>query len=202
MATPFPVTEATLCYFSAYLAQSGLAPSSIKVYLAAVRHAQVLMGMPEPRALSSLPRLKLVLNGIARSRVTSGAQQKPRLPVTIHVLQKLFTVLRQAPMTFDTAMLWAACALCFFGFFRAGEITVPNRAGFIPSVHLSWGDVRTDSTHNPSCIQVHLKVSKCDQAGRGVKVYVGKVEGAIVPRQGMCSIHGEAGPRTGPILSM
>ncbi len=130
-------------------------------------------------AISSLPRLKLVLNGIARSRVNSGTQQKPRLPVTIHVLQKRFTVLREGPMTFDSIMLWAACAVCFFGFFRAGGITVPSRAGFIPGMHLAWGDVRTNNTHNPSCIQVRLKVSKCDQTGRGVIVYIGEIAGPL-----------------------
>ena len=64
-----------MCYFAAFLAQEGLAPSSIKLYLSAVRHMQVVLGFPEPRAESSLPRLKLVLNGITRARASSGKAQ-------------------------------------------------------------------------------------------------------------------------------
>lgn len=30
----------------------------------------------------------------------------------------------------DHIMLWAACLLCFFGFLRSGEITVPSNSMF------------------------------------------------------------------------
>ena len=55
---PFSMSESLLCYFAAYLAREGLAPTSIKLYLSAVPHMQVV---PEPRVESSLPRLRLVL---------------------------------------------------------------------------------------------------------------------------------------------
>ena len=45
----FPVSEQLLCYFVAALAEQGLAPATI----AAVRHAQVVRGLPEPRASPS-----------------------------------------------------------------------------------------------------------------------------------------------------
>ncbi len=181
VSSPFPVVESTLCYFAAFLAQEGLAPSSIKVYLAAVRHMQVLMGLPEPRASSSLPRLKLVLNGIARARAAAGLPQKPRLPVTVHTLTKLQTVMAGRPPSQNSAMLWAACTLCFFGFFRAGEITIPSKAAYSRDRHLSWGDVCADSVGEPGCIRVFLKESKCDQLRKGVYVYLGKTDGPLCP---------------------
>ena len=55
---------------AAFLAQRCLALTSIKLYLASVCHMQVSMGYPEPRAASSLPQLRLVLNGISCARVT------------------------------------------------------------------------------------------------------------------------------------
>ena len=71
-------------------AREGLVPSSIKLYLSAVHYMQVVLGFPEPRAESSLPRLKLVLNGITRERASNGkAQVKPRLPITTNVLWKV-----------------------------------------------------------------------------------------------------------------
>ena len=45
------------------------------------------------------------------------------------------------PPSYETTLLWAACSMCFFGFFRLGEITVPTKAAFDPTRHLAWGDI-------------------------------------------------------------
>ncbi len=117
LINPLPVSESSLCHFVAFLAKKGLAPQSIKAYIAAVRHMQIISGMPEPWAPLSLPRLQLVLNGIARSRVSTGVtQKKPHLPITTTILQKIFRVLSSRPGADDIFMIWAACTLCFFGF--------------------------------------------------------------------------------------
>lgn len=63
MKSPFPVSESVLCYFSSYLAAQNLSPQSIKKYLSGIRHMQVTIGLPEPRAL---PHLRLVQAGIQR----------------------------------------------------------------------------------------------------------------------------------------
>ena len=55
---PFPVSELTLCYFVSYLAEQGLAPQTGRAYLAAVRNAQISLGLQDPREQSSLPLLK------------------------------------------------------------------------------------------------------------------------------------------------
>ena len=65
----------------------------------------------------------------------------------------------------DERMLWAAAKACFFGFFRAGEITVPSDSAFDSAVHLSFADVAVDNLAQP---KIHLKVSKTDPFGRGV----------------------------------
>ena len=49
-------------------------------------------------------------------------------------------------------MLWAACTLAFFGFFRSGEITVPSDQEFDPTVHLTTDDVLVDSHNSPSTL--------------------------------------------------
>ena len=61
--------------------------------------------------------------------------------------------------------------VCFFGFFRAGEITAPSAGAFDLAVHLSWGDVAI-STECPKVLRVFLKRLKTDQFGRGVAVFV------------------------------
>ncbi len=54
---PFPVSESILRYFAAHLATKGLSPQTIKTYLAGIQHMQIVLGLPEPRAFSSLSRL-------------------------------------------------------------------------------------------------------------------------------------------------
>jgi len=75
-------------------------------------------------------------------------------------------------------MMWAATSLCFFGFFRSGEITVPSLTSFDSSRHLAWGDVAVDSLDNP---KIHLKTSKTDQLRRGADVYVGRIDCPLCP---------------------
>lgn len=81
LSTPFPVSEIILCYFVTSLAQEGITPATIKTYLAAVRHAQIVRGLPEPRAAAS-PRLRLIERGIRRERARIGAVSATRLPIT------------------------------------------------------------------------------------------------------------------------
>jgi len=57
----------------------------------------------------------------------------------------------------DVVMAWAAAVVCFFGFFCAGEITVPTATSFDSIKHLAWGDVTIDSVE---CPKIHLKNPK------------------------------------------
>ena len=72
----------------------------------------------------------------------------------------------------DIIMVWAAAVLCFFGFFRAGEITTSTISDFDSSKHLACGDVAIDDSSNPQLLKVHLKRSKTDQLGKGVDIYI------------------------------
>ena len=54
-------------------------------------------------------------------------------------------------------MIWSALVTCFFGFFRAGELTIPTDASFDLTAHLVWGDVAVDEASPPSMVRVFLK---------------------------------------------
>ena len=160
----------------------------MKTYLAAICNLQISLGFPDPQDTSSLPRLKLVLMGIRRLQSRSRANAaRIRLPITFSILSSIKKVWEDAGVDHDRLLLWAAATVCFFGFFRSGEIPVPSTAAFDPTIHLSWGDVAVDDPANPSVIRFFLKRSKCDQFGSGVEVFVGKT--------GVCS------PFLGPGLS-
>ena len=131
---------------------------------------------------SFLPRLKLVLNGISRSRTTKGTPpSKPQLPITTDILQKLFEVLSQQPPCYTRTMLWTACSLCLFGSFRPGEITVSTKSVFDPNRHFTGGDVSVNNVEQLSLLNAHLKFSKCDRFRKGIDIFVGSTGNKICP---------------------
>ena len=137
--SPFPVSEALLCYFSSYLACQHISPQTIKTYLSGIRHTQITLGLPDPRDFSSLPRLHQVQAGIQRTYALRSVPERIRLPITPSILRQIYAHWNATTDSVqpDVIMLWAAASLCFFGFFRAGELTVPSQTTFDPSQHLA-----------------------------------------------------------------
>ena len=144
---------------------------------------QIVLGLPEPREFSSLPRLRLVQAGILRTHAERvSGRERVRLPITPVILSRMKEHWdRGDSRSPDLLMLWAAAALCFHGFFRAGELTVPSIHGFDPKRHLAWGDIAVDNQKSPSVLRVHLKQSKTDQLGKGVGVFIGRTDTKICP---------------------
>lgn len=160
---------------------------------------QVVLGLPEPRQFSSLPRLRLVQSGIQRTHAQRAAQaERVRLPITPSILARMRSYwIREEMQVIDQVMLWAAATLCFHGFLRAGELTVPTVQRFDPAVHLTWGDVEADCHVCPSTIKVHLKRSKTDQLGRGVDVFVGRTGSILCPVEAISQYVALRGSRPG-----
>lgn len=105
-----PADEDTLIQYAAFLVKS-IKYSSIKGYLAAVRHFHIRRGFALD--LNKCLPLQLVCRGIKYSQGTSLT--RVRLPITI--------------------MLWATMALAFFGFLRLGELTSDSQ--FSSETHFS-----------------------------------------------------------------
>lgn len=180
VTVPFPVSEYLLCCFASFLADEGLAPQTGKAYLAAVRSMQISLGLPDPREQSSMPMLKRVQAGISRARLRKGTPSRIRLPITGHLLEKMRVALDKSSHP-NKILVWAIAATAFFGFFRLGELLPESARGIDPAVSLMWGDVATDDAENPAMISIHLKKSKCDQFGAGVRVVMGRTGNALCP---------------------
>ena len=178
---PFPLSEDQLCTYVAHLVDEGLQYSFVKGYLSAIRRLQIVQGLGDP-FISSWPLLEYALRGVklhqARSRDTRA---KKRLPVTTDILNKLKSFWSSDNSNFDHIMLWAACCMCFYGFLRSGEITIPSLAEFDPDGHLCEGDVTLDTHDAPSVVRVHIKTSKTDPFRRGVFVFMGKTSNELCP---------------------
>ena len=128
-----------------------------------------------------MPRLQYVLRGIKLEESKAPISPKRRLPVTPSILMKMHSVLQTHPHNFDSTMIWAASLVCFFGFLRSGEITIPSQAAYDPTVHLSFADIAVDDPSKPSIIQLTIKQSKTDPFRQGVNIYLGSTGTTLCP---------------------
>ena len=111
-----------------------------------------------------MARLEQVLKGIKMVQA-KGPKRAERLPITPSLLVKLKEAWASGASKFDAQMLWAAASLCFFGFMRSGELTIPSVTSYDEGAHLSFNDVAVDSTHDPRIVRVHLKLQRQTHSG-------------------------------------
>ena len=97
-------------------------------------------------------------------------------------------------------MLWAAATLCFCGFLRSGEVTIPTEAAFDEATHLTFSDLAVDEVQAPKVLKVHLKASKTDPFRAGVDVYVGKTGTNLCPVGAMLDYLVVRGPGQSPLF--
>lgn len=178
--TCLPATEDTLIKYAAFLARS-IKYSSIKGYLAAVRHFHIRRGFELD--LNKCLRLQLVCRGIKRSQGTNLT--RVRLPITIKHLRLFHSLLAISyTSNYDSVMIWAAMTLAFFGFLRLGELTCNSK--FSPEAHLSPEDVIfLPSWENPDHLSVRIKISKTDPFRSGQTILIGKTHQPVCPVQAM-----------------
>ena len=172
-----PAKESMLTEFVVYLARS-IKHSSIKNYLAAVRHYQIRQGFK--LNLQKMTRLQLVLRGIKRDQ---GGQIRIRLPITIYHLQ-LFHLLLSIPSTknFDSLMFWAAMTLAFFGFLRLGQLICNSK--FNPDTHLTPDNISFNfiqEMQKPKSMTILIKESKTDPFRVGQTITIGSTSSPLCP---------------------
>ena len=162
-----------LCYFVAQLAKDGLKHRTMKVYLSAVRHLHIEEGKKDPFQ-APLNRLHNTLWGAKREEAQKAGDGRVRLPITPVILRKMKAAWRSRASDPDTIMLWAAACLGFFGFLRAGEMTMPSDGAYDPAVHLSYSDIAVDNPSSPSVLRVSIKQSKTDAFRKGIDLFLGR----------------------------
>lgn len=195
---PTPASEHQLCQYVSSLALENLSHSTIKCYLSAIRHLHIDRGVGDP-GISQMTRLEQVLRGIKSVQAKRDIKGKPRLPISLDILQKLRAVWLK-DRSYDAKMLWAAASMCFFGFLRSGELTVPSITGYDKGVHLSFGDVAVDSLDSPQVLQVKIKASKTDPFRVGVDIFIGRSECSLCPVTAVLTYMAIRGSAPGPLF--
>lgn len=194
-----PLSEPVLCMFVAYLSLQGVKHQSVKCYLAALRHMQIELRGEDPFGPGRFPRLEYVLKGLKRNGPPAATER--RLPITPDILVRLHGFWNNSKDDPNTAMLWAACCLGFFGFLRSGEFTVVSDRAFDPASSLTPTDVAVDSRDNPTVVSVYIKQSKNDPFRAGVHVYLGRTNRLLCPVAAILSyLAMRAPPANGPLF--
>ena len=183
---PLPAAEQQVCQFVSYLANNNLCHSSIKTYLSSLRQLHIANSFPDPK-IGDMPKLEQVLRGIKREQARKNPKRPQRLPITPEILRKIRWVWEKDEQNHDMIMLWAAVCLCFFGFMRSGEITLPSDSAYDPETHLSYEDITIDDPSAPTIMRVHLKASKTDPFRKGVDLFLGRANNDLCPLASMLS---------------
>ena len=194
-----PTTETTLMLFATDLATSGLAYTSVKVYLSAVHHLHMIKGKHTQFTVQLTPCLKQVLKGIKKAQAVRR-QPTTRKPITLSIMKGIRATLLSLPRCFANIMTWAACCLAFFEFLRSSEFTVPAQDDYDSSTHLSLQDITIDSRSAPRMTRVRIKQSKTDPFHQGVDVYLGRTDTDICPVKALLPYLAIRGNRPGPLF--
>ncbi len=187
--------------FVGHLGREGLSHRTIKSYLSAVRNLHITYDYFTEFSKLMSPKLELVLRGIKKEQ----SHKRPpliRLPITSEILCRIKEALGLDPTNWDNIMLWAACALAFFGFLRCGEFTIPNGSSYDPTQHLSVSDVAIDSPFNPETLQIHIKPSKTDPFRLGVDLFLAKARLPLCPLVAMLPYLVIRGDSRGPLFML
>ena len=140
--------------------------------------------------MGEMTQLEYVLKGLKRKSQTTS---RMRLPIILDILERMRQVWQHHSEPGDVVMFWAAATMCFFGFLRSGEVTVPGDRGFDPTRHLVFGDVRLSSHQDPQFVVVQIKASKTDPYRQGGVNLLWANPRRAVPRGSCTQLHGPVG---------
>jgi len=194
---PFPVTEATLCFYAVSLANRKLSYKTIKVYIFGVIYQNNMLGRFS--RLSDFNILFQTLRGIRRSQGNS-ASRPPRRPITIEHLHAILDYLSCSGFQpTDKALFRAASLLAFFGLLRVSEYTCPSPNRFDPNSHLLASNVSFNA--NFTMMFVRIKASKTDPFRQGTTIRLSALSHRLCPVVAMMNYLQLSPTRSGPLFT-
>ena len=155
---PLPLTETLVLRFVAHLHLQGLAPSTIKVYLSAIRAWVISLGMKEPQIWT--PRVTLACKAVARDH----SPPHQALPITFTTLD---LILKSLTPSHDHLMIASAITLQYFACLRASELCSNPVLNLTPA----RSDLSFSQNGSSFVMVYHCHSSKT--ASHGFRVHVG-----------------------------
>lgn len=163
---PIPISTQNLGCYAAFLS-ARLSYSSVRQYLNVVRLLHVEANAPDP--FNDQWFLSSLFKGMRR---TMGDSCKPKLPITVPVMRKIFHVL-DFSMHRDV-VFWAACLVAFFSFLRKSNLFFEGKAGSSHYLRLA------DLTFLPLGVVLNVRSSKTNQfASRRVEVPLPRIPQSV-----------------------
>jgi len=89
--------------FAAYLYLEGLVAGSVKRYLSATRHLQIVAGLGDPK-MGAMPQLEYVLKGLKKKVAAQST-----MTIMMKALKEVYSAANRA----DATMLWEALTMSF-----------------------------------------------------------------------------------------
>ena len=170
--TPLLPSAEDIVLYATYLGHSR-SISTVKVYLAAVRHH--LMSHAAPTDCMHSTRLAAVLRRIGRNK---RPVESPKGRITMADLRVLHQyVTRSNYSAQDGAMLWACVTTSFYGLLRASEFLAPDAVHVEADQILVWWSMSIEATQATIC----LKRTKTSQDGHGGTVLLLPTGDALCP---------------------
>ena len=151
--------------------------------------------------MNSMPQLEQVMRGVKSQYAKANPGRRQCLPITPQVLRVHRSIWEKNAYSRDSIMLWAAACLCFLGFLRAGEMTVPSDSSYDSGAHLNFGDIAINSKIDPSIMRARIKASKTDPFCHGVDIFVGRTGTDLCPIEAMLAYLAVRGGAEGPLFS-
>ena len=96
--------------YVSFLANQGIAHTTIKVYLSTVCHLQIANHMPDPK-ISYMARLEQVIKSIKGEHAYKSPGQRTCLPIMADLMRQMKSILMKNRHDEDNIMLWAAMNL-------------------------------------------------------------------------------------------
>ena len=140
------------------------------MYLAAVQYFLLTNDRPPPPVMD-MQKLQMVLSGVQRV-LSLSRNPRTRLPISQPLFRQLRTFWLQQTSSYEHIMLWVVCCVCFFGFFRLGELIPASDTADNASRQVQLSNLAADCPHNPTMLSIHLRRTKTDQLGTGATIYM------------------------------
>ena len=152
--------------------------STIKGYLAAVRHFHISHGRANP--MDGCELLRLQLRGIRRAQGDTRLYMKPITPDMLRWAKRV--LFRDLDSSQHLRTLWCALLIAYFALLRCSEYCPKGGQAFDPERQLAQGDsLLVERPNSPDFLLLHIGRSKADPFGRGHTVAVGATGGPLCP---------------------